>query len=175
MITDELLNKYIDNELSDFELKELTEALKNNEEARAKLKALQLTDELLRKMENTPAPQNFTESFMRKINAVSSINKEKISYFFVTVISFLALAITGVIGYSISQINFQSSSLAEKNEYVKKSKEFFSTGLNQFNSILNNENMLLIGAGLTFVLLVSGYFIIENHKNFKQKLNRFGH
>jgi len=175
MINDELLNKYIDNELTEVELKELSEALKNDNEAQAKLKALQLTDEVLRKMEITPAPQNFTESFMKKIITVSSVHKEKISYFFVSVISFFAVAIIGVLGFSFSKIDITSSSLGENNQYVQKTKEVFSGGLSQLNSIFSNDNMLLIGAGLTFVLLISGYFIIESHKSFKQKLNRFSH
>lgn len=174
MINDELLNKYIDNELTEVELKELLEALKKDEEAQTKLKALQLTDEVLRKMEITPAPQNFTESFMKKIITVSSVHKEKVSYFFVSVISFFVLTIVGVIGFSIKQIGF-GSSLVENNEYVKSSKEVLSNGLSQVNAVFNNDNMLLIGAGLTFVLLISGYFIIESHKSFKQKLNRFSH
>lgn len=174
MINDELLNKYIDNELSEIELKELSETLKSDSEAQAKLKALQLTEEVLRKMEITPAPQNFTEIFMKKIITVSSVHKEKVSYFFVSVISFFALTIIGVIGYSVSKIGFETS-LGENNQYVQKTKEVFSGGLTQINSIFNNDNMLLIGAGLTFVLLISGYFIIESHKNFKEKLNRFSH
>lgn len=175
MINDELLNKYIDNELTDVELKELTEALKNDADAQAKLKALQFTDETLHKMEVTPAPENFTESFMKKIITASSFHKEKVSYFFVSIISFFALAIIGIIGFALSKIDFASSSFAGDNRYIQKTKEILSGGLGQLNSILSNDNILLIGAGLTFVLLISGYFILENHKNFKEKLNRYSH
>ena len=175
MITDELLNKYIDNELTEVEYKELSAALKNDPDANAKLKALQLTDEILRKMEVTAAPENFTSKFMNKIAVSTSVVKEKVSYFFIGMISFFILAIVGIIGYSVSKVEPSSSSLVDDNQYVQKTKEFFSGGLGQLTSILSNDNMLLIGAGLTFVLLISGYFLIENHKNFKQKLNRFSH
>ena len=40
------------------------------------------------------------KSFMKKIITVSSVHKEKISYFFVSVISFFAVAIIGVLGFS---------------------------------------------------------------------------
>ena len=175
MITDELLNKYIDNELTEVELKELTEALKKDSDAQRKLKALQSTDEILYKMEVTPAPANFTESFMKKLMPVSSAVKGKVSYFFVSIISLFALAIAGVIGYSVSKIDFSESSVIDDNQYVKQTKDVLSGGLDHLNSILSNDNILFIGAGLTFVLLVSRYFMIENHKNFKEKLNRFSH
>ncbi|MBU2493908.1 MAG: hypothetical protein KJ571_14870 [Bacteroidetes bacterium] len=175
MINDELLNKYIDNELTDVELAEFKKEIQTDAEAQNKLKALKLTDEILNKMEVNRAPVNFTEMFMKKIITVSSFHKEKVSYFFVSIISFFVLTITGILGYSISKIESGSSSIAEKNQYVQKTKEVLSGGLGELNAILSNDNMLLIGAGLTFVLLISGYFLIENHKNFKEKLNRFSH
>ncbi|MGD8778369.1 MAG: hypothetical protein PVH88_05340 [Ignavibacteria bacterium] len=176
MINDELLNKYIDNELTEVELKELTEAFKNDSEAQAKLKALRLADKILHEMEVTPAPVNFTETFMKRIAAGSSTAKEKVSYFFVSIISFFVLVIIGILGYAVSKIDWGSSSVVDDdNKYVQGTKKMFSVGIEHLNSILNNDNMILIGVGLTFVLLISGYFIIENHKNFKGKLNRFSH
>jgi hypothetical protein len=175
MITDELLNKYIDNELSEVELKELTEILKNDIDAQLRLKALHLTEDILRKIEISPAPENFTYKFMSKISISHSAVKDKVSYFYVGMISFFALAIAGIMGFSISQIEFGSSNLSGDNQYIEKTNELFSRGLGYINSLLGNDSIIQVGAGLTFVLLVSGYFILENHKNFKEKLNRFCH
>ena len=104
MITDELLNKYIDNELSEAELKELTERLKNDTDAQLRLKALHLTDDILRKIEVSPAPENFTQKFMSKISISTSSVKDKVSYFYIGMISFFALAIAVILGFSISRI-----------------------------------------------------------------------
>ena len=175
MITDELLNKYIDNELSEAELKKLTEILKNDTDAQLRLKALNLTEDILRKIEISPAPENFTHKFMSKISTSTSSVKDKVSYFYIGMISFFALAISGILGFSISQIEFSSSNFTENNQYIQKTRELFSGGLEHINSLLANDSILLVGTGLTFVLLVSGYFIFENHKNFKEKLNRFCH
>ena len=170
MIIDELLNKYIDNELSEAELKELTEILKNDTDAQLRLKALHLTEEILRKIEISPAPENFTHKFMSKIFISTSVVKDKVSYFYIGMISFFALAIAGILGFSISRIESGSSNLIGDNQYIQKTKEFF---LGHINSLLGNDSILLVGASLTFVLLVSGYFMFENHKNFKKRLNRF--
>lgn len=175
MITDELLNKYIDNELSEAELKELTEILENDIDAQLRLKALHLTEEILRKIEISPAPENFTHKFMSKISISHSSVKDKVSYFYIGMISFFALAIAGILGFSISRIEFGSSNLTGDNQYIQKTRELFSGGLGYINSLLGNDSILLVGIGLTFVLLVSGYYILENHKNFKEKLNRFCH
>lgn len=175
MITDELLNKYIDNELSETELRELSDLLKNDSDAQARLKALKLTEEIVREIEIFPAPEHFTERFMSKITISTSVVKDKVSYFFIGMISVFALAIAGIIGFSLSQIEDSSSSLIQDSQYVQKTKNFFSEGLGHLYSLFSNDNMLLIGAGLTFILLISGYFILESHKNFKEKLNRFSH
>ena len=175
MITDELLNKYIYNELSEVELKELTEILKNDTDAQLRLKALHLTEDILRKIEISPAPENFTHKFMSKISISTSAVKDKVSYFYIGMISFFALAIAGILGFSISRIEPGSSNLIGDNQYIQKTRELFSEGLGHINSLLGNDSILLVGISLTFVLLVSGYFILENHKNFKEKLNRFCH
>ena len=171
MITDELLNKYIDKELSEVEFKELTEILKNDTDAQLRLKALHLTEKILRKIEISPAPEDFTHKFMSKISISTSAVKDKVSYFYIGMISFFALAIAGILGYYISQIEPGSSNLIGDNQYIQKTMELFSGGLEHINSLLENDSILLVGTVLTFVLLMSGYFILENHKNFKEKLN----
>lgn len=175
MITDELLNKYIDNELSETELKELTEILKNDADAQLRLKALHLTEDILKKIEISPAPDNFTNKFMSKISVSKSSVKDKVSYFYIGMISFFSLVITGILGYSISLIEFGVSNLTGDNQYIQKTSKLISGGLGHINSLSGNDSILLIGACLTFVLLVGGYFIIENHKNFKDKLDRFNY
>ena len=175
MITDELLNKYIDNELSEDGLKEFNEMLKNDFDAQSRLKALHLTEDILRKIEISPAPENFTDKFMSKISISTSGVKDKVSYFYIGMISFFALAIAGILGFCISQVEFGSSNLTGDNQYIQNTMELLSGGLGYINSLLGNDSILLTGAGLTFVLLVSGYYILENHKNFKEKLNRFCH
>ncbi len=49
-ITDELLNRYIDGELSSLEVKEVDEVILKSTEARKKLRALQLVHNELMKM-----------------------------------------------------------------------------------------------------------------------------
>lgn len=175
MITDELLNKYIDNDLPKAELEELTEGLKNDTDAQLRLKALRLTEEILKKIEISPAPENFTYKFMSKISGSTSAVKDKISYFYVGMISFFALAIAGILGYFICQIESGSSNLTGSIQYIRKTMELFSGGLKHINSLLENDSILLVGKVLIFVLLLSGYFVLENHKNFKEKFNRFCH
>ncbi len=175
MITDELLNKYLDNDLSEVEIKELTEILKNDTDAQLRLKALQLTEEILRKIEISPAPVNFTYKFMSKISISHSTVKDEVSYFYIGMISSFALVIAGILGFFISRIEPGSSNLTGDNLYIEKTNELFSGGLGYINSLLGNDSIFLIGTSLTFVLLVSGYFILENHKKFKENLNRFCH
>ena len=173
-INDELLNKYVDHELTETELNELKDILEYNPDARTKLKAHELVDEILHKMEVNQAPQNFTEKIMDKIN-FSAIKKGKVSYFFVSVISIFVLAIISVIAFAIIKLGGEKLTSQKANPLIDRAKETLAENLNLLGSFVNNENIIFIGGALTVVLLISGYFMIESHKNFKDKLNRFSH
>ena len=167
---DELLNKYIDGELSSSEIKILETELDNNPELLKKLKALKITDSVLRNMEINPAPEGFTQSVMSKMKYKSKI-KETISPVFIGIISFFSLLIIGIIGFSLQQVFAVETS--SSNEIIEKVNENFTPFLTKVTEIFTNENVMFVGGMIAFVLLLGLYFMIHTHKSFKQSLEKF--
>lgn len=167
---DEILNKYIDGELSSSEIKSLETELENNPELLKKLKALKVTDNTLRNMEVTPAPGGFTSSVMSKIKYKSKI-KETISPVFIGIVSFFSLLIISIIGFAFQQISSADSS--SSNELVEKVNKNVTPFFAKISDLFSNENIMFVGGMIAFVLLLGLYFMINTHKSFKQSLEKF--
>ena len=173
-LTDEILNKYIDNELSTHELGEMKKLIASDDEAMNLLKAHKLADQILHKIDVTPAPGNFTDKVMDKILTVVPTKVRK-SYFVPAVIGFLFAAIIGVTAYSLSLIPENSEESGKTVSIINQAKEVVAEKVGSFASFFNNDTILIIGSFLTFVLLLSAYFMISSHKNFRHNLDKFGH
>lgn len=173
-LTDEILNKYIDNEFSASELREIKEAVENDEDALKRMKALRTVDDLLRQIEVEEAPKNFTEQFMKVLGSASKTVKPKVSYFFVTVVTILSIGVIGVTllaFHSVEKNNTQSSI----EPYIDQIKDFFTKNFSFSGNIIDNNIVTLIGGVLSLILLISTYFMFESHKNFKNKLDNISH
>jgi len=59
-VTDEILNKLIDNELNDREIEELHRLIKYDEVALSKVKAHQMVDSILKRIDIDLAPEDTT-------------------------------------------------------------------------------------------------------------------
>ncbi len=169
-VTDELLNKLIDDELNAREIEELHNLIKHDEIALSKVKAHQMVDSILKKIDVELAPEDTTSIIMERISN-SLLVKEKKNGFFKFVLSVFVFLIIFVFGYifSISGKTQVTESSSKYSEISDKIVEFFSS----INVALDNELILIIGGLLSILLLISGYFMLEEHRSFKQKLENF--
>jgi hypothetical protein len=173
-IDDELLNRYIDNELEDAELSELKSILDKDEEVLNRLKALRTVDNALRKIETELAPNGFTDKLMNKISMASKVVKPKVSYFFVMVISLFSIAIITTLVFAFKNLKTDESS-SKVEPIFNQIKDFASKNSGFLGSIFKDNAVLAIGTTLSLILLFSAYFSFESHKNFKNKLNGISH
>jgi len=76
-----------------------------------------------------------------------------------------------IVGYliSISGKTYVSETPSKYTEIIDKFVNFFAS----FNVVLDSELMLIIGGVLTVMLLISGYFMFEEHRSFKHKLENY--
>ncbi|MDQ7817485.1 MAG: hypothetical protein RDU14_10725 [Melioribacteraceae bacterium] len=169
-ITDEILNDYIDNQLDTAALKEVNELLQSDEEGLKKLKSLKVVDQSLTNMEVYPAPEGFTKRMMSRIIAHSKTMVPKVSYFFIVVVSLLSVGIISVLvtAYITAEKTADGANKLSVLDSVLKYIKDYVPAIQKF---LSNQNILTIGMVLTMILLISGYFMLESHKNFKNKLN----
>jgi hypothetical protein len=173
-IDDELLNRYIDNELDGVELSELKSILDKDEEALARLKALRTVDNSLRHIETELAPNGFTEKLMDKISTASKMVKPKVSYFFVTIISIFSVAIISTIVFAFKNLKTNESQ-SNANPVFDQIKDFANKNFSFLESLFKENAVLTIGTMLSLILLFAAFFSFESYKNFKNKLNSFSH
>ncbi len=170
-ITDEILTQNLDGELDENSLAELKELLENNRYALNKLKALRLAEFHLRSLETDKAPSDFTERFSRLFLEKLNRLKPKVSYFFVTMLTLFAAAITAVIGFAINFLSKENNSGSFLNVYKDKVEDFIKTNLTPFQNFIKGSDIMYIGTALSVLLLITAYFIFESHKNLKNKIN----
>ncbi|MEN8194146.1 MAG: hypothetical protein ABFS12_15085 [Bacteroidota bacterium] len=169
-ITDEILNKLIDNELNKKEIEELHDLIKHDEAALIKVKTHQMVDSVLKKIDIEAAPEDTTAVVMDRISNSLLVNENKNGFIKIIVSSFVfLLVITIGFLFSITDETQADESPSFVSEIINKFVSYFSSIEISFDSNL----MLIIGGALTLLFLISGYFMLEEHKSFKQKLENY--
>src|ERR1035437_7678683 len=98
-LSDEILNKYLDCELSRDDIKEVEDAIQNSREDRIRLNALREADRSLRNLKVPEIKSNFTSLVMDKIQK-SIRSRQEQKKFIIGVISvfiIMCLAIVGIV------------------------------------------------------------------------------
>ena len=171
-LNDELINRYIDKELDGAQISDLKRIIEANPDELKKLKTLQFVDQTLCELETIPAPDNFTERFMSKLNSALPAKYSNFRFFKV-IIGIFGLLILGTI-VSVFLIQTPENGTSAFSEYVDKIKQAVSQKNISFENLLSNKTILFIGGFLTCMMMIMAYFIIDSHKTLKQKLSGFG-
>jgi len=159
-ISDDLFNKYIDNELSKEELDQFNKMLPQDQEAIQKLKALQFVEHSAKKIKVFKAPDGFAEKMMAKIKPQFSKRYEK-NYFFRFIISLFTVLFFSISGLMISfLVNSNADTISKKSIFIDLSQDFLQK-LSIVEKFFVNSNNLMISSLITLLLLLSLYFIIE--------------
>lgn len=171
-ITDEILNDYIDNLLNSASIQELKTELEQDEDSIKKLKALKVVDSSLKNIDVIPAPEGFTNRIMSIITRGSKKAASKVSYFFISIIGLFTLLIFTVLGIAFN-ILAESIPSSENGSSINKISEYMIQFTSMFQNFFKNQNITTIGITLTILLLISGYYLLESHREFKDKLKNF--
>lgn len=168
-ISDEILNKYIDGELSMEEISNINELLLTDIDLKKRLSALKRVNIDLKKIREDELPAAFTQRVMQRISKKYKIPKEQ-KIFITFIISFFSVLCVSILGYIVvniaGEVSDTVSSGAEKtvNNY---SQPLIQSLVNTFSGL----NISVFGSILSIVLLISGYFFFEMSKQSKTKLS----
>ena len=173
-MSEDILNKYIDNELSTAEIKELKDFLSANPNEIEKLKALKVVDNVLREMELESAPQNFTEKMMERLN-VSYLTKTSKNYFVKIMFTLFGLGFVGITLFGISQVSIKGSTESSDafEQIFQKIGEILPSF--SFSFSISSDTLMLIVSVLVLVTLIATYIIINSHKAFKNNIENLSH
>ncbi|MBK8945305.1 MAG: hypothetical protein IPM32_08560 [Ignavibacteriae bacterium] len=168
---DELINKFLDNEIESTELNEFDNLVKTDSNFKMNFVTHKFVHENLYDIPIQIAPENITESIMSKIfNSISV--KYKKSYFFRGIVSlFILMLITSLFLFFFYALNipFVQNSLSN----VKESKNFIQPFFTILNKVLTSELFKTISASIGFIILLSFYFSLNSFKDFKNRMKQF--
>lgn len=167
-LSDELLNKYIDGELQGSELAEVQSLLANEDNIK-RLKALQVVDQSLKKLEYDSAPAGITEKIMKAVFSSSQKIKIKKNYFVVMINIIFVTLIAAALIYAISLINWNYSSDAFDMKLDNSLKSVKET-IPSFLAFFKNKTVMFWGSILSLILLLAIYYTVEAHKSFKKRI-----
>ncbi len=169
-LTDELINKYLDNELSVGEIEEFKRAVSDDEENLQNLKLYKFIEDEIPKLKIYSAPANVTGIIMNRISSRIAEKYQKNNFFYF-IISFFVIGILAISGFAI----FNSKTMETENNYLENSIRYVTNNLPTLKNVsLTNETMLIIGAGLTLLFLLSAFFLFDSHKSIKHKIENYG-
>jgi ATP-dependent Zn protease len=157
-LSEEILNKYIDGELSRVEMREVEETIKNSREDRIELNAIQNTDRSLKNMRLIEVKSNFTSLVMNKIQKSLQSNQEQ-KKFIVSIFSIfivMCLVVVGIVGFELIR-NYNpgtSNAIKESIKYVASASEYIS-------KIFNSRNISIVGGVFSFGLIISAWFFFD--------------
>jgi hypothetical protein len=157
-LSDEILNKYIDGELSRDEMREVEETIKNSREDRIELNAIQNTDRSLKNMRLIEVKSNFTSLVMNKIqrSLQSSQEQKKFIVSIFSIFILMCLVVVGIVGFNLIR-NYNpgtSNAITDSIKYVASASEFIS-------KILNSRNISIVGGVFSFGLIISAWFFFD--------------
>lgn len=164
-LNDDLLNKYIDGELSWEMMNQVRDRLDSSVNDMKNYKTLLSIHNELQKMPAEETSKDFTPNLMLKLQRSMKLRRGQ-NFFVITVLSILLLFCLGIIGYLLAGYIFtvkgDSSDIFTQ---ITSQSENFTTFLKEFFS---KGNISIIGSVFSFILLISGYFFYESLKHSKQ-------
>jgi hypothetical protein len=169
-LTDEILNKYIDGELSPGELNEVKIILENSEEAKKRLFALQLVHNELKIYPGRKTSPDFTAILMKKIMRKPEPKGQR--YFIFSVSSFFILMSLTIIGYLTSYILSAGNDSSEGNNSVKNLIYLSEQLVHVIKTFFTAGNVSVIGFIFSFAIIISAWFFFDSHKQAKAKLTK---
>lgn len=174
-ITDEILNKYLDGELSRTEADQVKSALHDSEELRRKFNALKLVHTNLSSVKEDEISNDFTEKLMKQIVRKATAPKQQ-KYFIASVVTFITLLCLVIFGFSISAMISATSSVAGNSQSVLDSVSSLSEGLvKMLHQLFSGTGLSIIGSIFSLIVLISGYFFFEMQKRSKASIGNGQH
>lgn len=165
---DELINKFLDSEISNLELEELQKLL-NDDFNYKSLKSFQLIEKTLKDIKTEKAPELFTEKLMTKILMLNKSRNERKSFLPIIINSiFVLLIIFFVVIYFIyANMDIRNS---EFNLLIESKINLINSFLPTLKKIFINKIVIFFSSIISLLLLIIFYYIFEEHKIFKKKL-----
>lgn len=166
IIDDNLLNNFIDNDLSIEEKQFLQNEIEKNPEIKKRYENLMLIHNSLKNSGISSTSIDFTKTLMQKISKREqrSVQQKRFLFFMLSIFGFVTVGIVGFLFYQLCS----SITITDSNELVAN----YSKSIGDYiSSIFGKKNLSIFGSVLSFIMLVAGYFLFEYQKQSKKKFS----
>ena len=166
LLSDEILNKYLDGELDKNQSAEIEEILNKSENDRKRFYALKLIHKELSLMQEDKVSVDFTNNVMARVNKKFALPKQQ-NYFIISISSLLVLICIGIVAYVITAIIVSSAPQTESLQITETVNRFGSGLIFELKKLFSGKNLSIIGSVFSLGILISGYFYFEQQKRRK--------
>ncbi len=161
-IINEILNRYIDGELTGTELQDFLKELNSSAEIKQQLQTLQTASNSFKKIKEYSPPDNFTSKLMTQLN--KKLKHGKSDKFFILSISsifvVLSLIISGFVLAKIIGTDKPGSSIALGGQIM----EIITKIAQSFVVLFSSSSISLVAGIISFGIIISGYFYFDYQK-----------
>ena len=171
LLSDDILNKYIDGELDLSSLQHVNEVLSRSIEDKTRMSALLAVHNELKKIKEEEVDPGFTELLMKRLQYRKKAFKEQRNFIFM-ISSIFVIAIFVVVGLVVYSAFTQPSDSQVSTNYSNYLISFFKTVTSAITQIFTSRGISIFGSILSLGILISGYFFFENLKASKQNFSK---
>ena len=170
LLSDEILNRYLDGELDEEHLKQVEARLKSSEAERKNYYALKRVHDELSGLKSDTVSTNFTDLVMSGLVKKVSVPKGQRA-FVLSVSTIIILICLGIIGY-VAYLIFSTYTPPAETVQVTETAKNVSNGLiSELNKMFSGKNLSIIGSVFSLGILISGYFFFEHQRQSKANLS----
>ena len=166
LLTDEILNKYLDGDLDKNQSAEIEEILNKSENDRKRFSALKLIHKELSLMQEDKVSVDFTNNVMARVNKKFALPKQQ-NYFIISISSILVLFCLVIVTYVVTAIISSSAPQTESLQITETVNRFGNGLILELKKLFSGKNLSIIGSVFSLGILISGYFFFEQQKRRK--------
>lgn len=170
-LSDEVLNNYIDNELSAEENEIISKILKNSSVDKTKYIELRKIDEGLKKITPVKTSLNFTSDFMKRLRLITIRNKKQ-KRFIIFISSILVAPIIALSGIALYEVIKKSIVSAKEIPIIKDFSFNTSFIMKGFENFFTPDKISFLGISLSLVIFILLFFLIEEIRKTKHLLSK---
>ena len=170
-LSDEILNRYLDNELDQETYNMVRAQLDISAEDRKRLKALQAVHLELSKIKESVPGDDFTTKLMKKIVKRSKAKKDQKIFVFSISSIFVSISLL-IIGYVVYLITSAPTAGQGSEKIIENTVNVFQNIAEPIKNFLTGKNIAIIGSIFSFGLLLSIYFVVDTLKRVKHNIGK---
>jgi len=170
LLTDEVLNEYLDGNLDEQKANEIEKLLASSENNKKRFNALKVIHDELSQLKEYETRKDFTKLVMSRLGKKFELPHHQ-KYFIFAIASIFILMCVGIVAYIATAIISSSAPQTESIQVTETVHQLSNGLIHELKKIFNSKNLSLIGLIFSLGIMISGYFFFENQKRNKANLS----